>query len=67
MTDTLDAAEGLTGKPNVAAGFRAWHRPISMLNRICDKKILCCSSFAGRLGHPKLLESISFSNVGDKH
>ena len=40
MTDTLDAADGLTGKPNVAAGFRAWHRPVSMLNRISGKKVV---------------------------
>ena len=40
MTDTLDATEGVTGKPNVAAGFRAWHRPISMLNRICGKEVV---------------------------
>ena len=40
MTDTLDAAEGVTGKPNVAAGCRACLRPISMLNHVLGKNMV---------------------------
>ena len=40
VTDTLDAVERLTGKLNVAAGFQAWHRPVTMLDRISGKKVM---------------------------
>ena len=36
----LKGACHIAGKLNVAAGFQAWHRPVTMLDRISGKKVV---------------------------